>query len=143
MLLFLEQPGAPPSSNSEAAAAKCSSAQLVPKHSDCSSEAAWCQPVSKEKAVQLCFGGQGNAVMPAPSHRKKTCLPCLGGVGWECNTKGTKNSSYLGVFQEDSLHMTVPGRNYDTERTTVFAEILFNGIISFAMSTAAWNEDIL
>lgn len=41
-------------------------------------------------------------LMPAPSHRKRACLPGLGCVGWECNSTGTKTSSLLGLFQEDS-----------------------------------------
>lgn len=81
--------------------------------------------------------------MPAPSHRQSTCLPGLGCVGWECNSRGAKNPSLLGLFQEDSLHMTAHGRNYYTERISIFAGLLFNGIISFPMSTAVWNAVIL
>lgn len=68
-------------------------------------------------------------LMPAPSHRKRTCLPGLGCVGWEGNSTGTKNSSFLGLFQEDSLPMTAQSRNYYTERTAIFEEVLFNGIM--------------
>lgn len=66
-LLFLEQMAAPPSSNSEAAVAKSGSAQLVPKHSDHSSEAlcpmsgASLQARKKLFISVLAAGGQGNA----------------------------------------------------------------------------------
>ena len=49
-------------------------------------------------------------------------------MGWECNSGGTEISSLLELVQEESLQMMARGVNNYTERTVIFAGLLFNGI---------------